>query len=96
MKHKIEWDTPMPAIEIYTQPGCPYCVRAVQLLRSKNVAFQEINAPRGTPERQQAYDRSGGSTTVPQVFVGEKALGGCDDLMALERQRKLDAALGLA
>ncbi|GAN63814.1 glutaredoxin [Acetobacter indonesiensis NRIC 0313] len=85
----------MANIEIYTQPGCPYCVRAVQLLQSKNVPFQEINAPRGTPEREQAYERSGGRTTVPQVFVGEKALGGCDDLMALERQGKLDAALGI-
>lgn len=85
----------MANIEIYTQPGCPYCVRAVQLLQSKNVTFQEINAPRGTPEREQAYERSGGRTTVPQVFVGEKALGGCDDLMALERQGKLDAALGI-
>ncbi|MFT9025129.1 glutaredoxin 3 [Acetobacter indonesiensis] len=85
----------MANIEIYTQPGCPYCVRAVQLLQSKNVPFQEINAPRGTPEREQAYERSGGRTTVPQVFVGEKALGGCDDLMALERQGKLDAAFGI-
>lgn len=85
----------MANIEIYTQPGCPYCVRAVQLLQSKNVPFQEINAPRGTPEREQAYERSGGRATVPQVFVGEKALGGCDDLMALERQGKLDAALGI-
>lgn len=85
----------MANIEIYTQPGCPYCVRAVQLLQSKDVPFQEINAPRGTPEREQAYERSGGRTTVPQIFVGEKALGGCDDLMALERQGKLDAALGI-
>lgn len=85
----------MANIEIYTQPGCPYCVRAVQLLQSKNVPFQEINAPRGTPEREQAYERSGGRTTVPQIFVGEKALGGCDDLMVLERQGKLDAALGI-
>ncbi|GAN61275.1 glutaredoxin 3 [Acetobacter cibinongensis] len=86
----------MPSIEIYTQPGCPFCVRAVQLLRSKNVDFKEINAPRGTAERQQAYERSGGGTTVPQTFVDGECLGGCDNLMALERQGKLDAALGLA
>lgn len=83
----------MPKIEIYTQPGCPYCIRAVQLLKSKNVVFEEINAPRGSAERQQAYERSGGGTTVPQTFVDEKCLGGCDNLMALERQGKLDAAL---
>lgn len=86
----------MPAIEIYTQRGCPYCVRAVRLLESKNVPFQEIDAPRGTPEREQASERSGGSTTVPQVFVDGKPLGGCDDLMRLERQGQLDSALGLA
>ncbi|GAN66670.1 glutaredoxin 3 [Acetobacter orientalis] len=86
----------MPTIEIYTQPGCPYCVRAVQLLSSKGVEFKEINAPRGSAEREQAYERSGGGTTVPQTFVDGKCLGGCDNLMALERQGKLNAALGLA
>ncbi|OUJ05070.1 glutaredoxin 3 [Acetobacter malorum] len=86
----------MPVIEIYTQPGCPYCVRAVRLLESKNVPFKEINAPRGTPEREQAYERSGGGTTVPQTFVDGRPLGGCDDLMRLERQGQLNAALGLA
>lgn len=86
----------MPKIEIYTQPGCPFCVRAVQLLGSKNVEFKEISAPRGTPEREQAYERSGGGTTVPQIFVDDKCLGGCDNLMALERQGKLNALLGLA
>lgn len=86
----------MPTIEIYTQPGCPYCVRAVQLLSSKGVEFKEINAPRGSAEREQAYERSGGGTTVPQTFVDGKSLGGCDNLMALERQGKLNAALGLA
>lgn len=85
----------MPEIEIYTQRGCPFCVRAVALLESKKVPFKEINARRGTQEREDAIRRSGGSTTVPQVFVGDRCLGGCDDLMSLERQGKLDAALGL-
>ncbi|MFT8674801.1 MAG: glutaredoxin 3 [Acetobacter sp.] len=85
----------MPNIEIYTQPGCPYCMRAVALLERKGVSFREINAPRGTPERAASTSRSGGSTTVPQIFVDDKALGGCDDLMALERSGKLDALLGL-
>ncbi|GAB3593484.1 MULTISPECIES: glutaredoxin 3 [Acetobacter] len=86
----------MSEIVIYTQPGCPYCRRAVSLLASKNVPFSEINAPHGTAEREEAIRRSGGRTTVPQVFVGETALGGCDDLMALERAGKLDASLGIA
>ena len=86
----------MPKIEIYTQPGCPFCIRAVQLLTSKNVEFKEINAPRGSAEREQAQERSGGGTTVPQIFIDEKCVGGCDNLMALERQGKLNALLGLA
>lgn len=85
----------MSKIVIYTQPGCPYCRRAVSLLASKNVPFREINAPHGTAEREDAIRLSGGRTTVPQVFVGDTALGGCDDLMALERAGKLDASLGI-
>ncbi|GBR07691.1 glutaredoxin 3 [Asaia siamensis] len=81
-------------IEIYTQPGCPYCVRAVQILASKNVAFEEINAPHGTPERQDAIRRSGGGRTVPQIFVDEQALGGCTDLMQLDASGQLDTILG--
>jgi glutaredoxin 3 len=83
----------MPEIEIYTQPWCPYCARAVRLLQSKGVAFREINAPHGTPERAEAIRRSGGRTTVPQIFIGERHVGGCDDLMALDRAGKLDPML---
>ncbi|GBQ36621.1 MULTISPECIES: glutaredoxin 3 [Komagataeibacter] len=83
----------MPAIDIYTQPGCPYCIRAVRLLTQKGVSFNEINAPHGTPERADSIRRSGGRTTVPQIFVDNAPIGGCDDLMALERAGKLDAVL---
>lgn len=83
----------MPRIEIYTQPWCPFCSRAVNLLTKKGVDFQEIDAPHGTPERAQAVQRSGGRTSVPQIFIGERHVGGCDDLMALERSGKLDALL---
>ncbi|WP_215745580.1 glutaredoxin 3 [Gluconobacter sp. P1C6_b] len=83
----------MSKIEIYTQPGCPYCVHAVSLLRSKGIEFQEINAPRGSTEREESIRRSG-SRTVPQTFVDGKGLGGCDDLMALDRAGRLDALLG--
>jgi len=85
----------MPKIEIYTQPGCPYCVRAVRLLTAKNVAFEEITALHGTAERVASRERSGGRTTVPQIFIDDAAIGGCDDLMALERAGKLDPLLGL-
>ncbi len=62
----------MPQIEIYTQPWCPYCARAIRLLTDKQVGFREIDAPQGTAERQESIRRSGGRTTVPQIFVGGK------------------------
>ncbi|HUW80360.1 MAG TPA: glutaredoxin 3 [Acidocella sp.] len=83
----------MPKIEVYTQPFCPYCTRALKILRAKGVEFQEINAPGGSPARAQARERSGGKTTVPQIFVDGASLGGCDELVALDRAGKLDALL---
>jgi glutaredoxin 3 len=82
----------MAEIEIYTQPWCPYCARALKLLAGKGLAFREINAPHGSPERAEAIRRSGRST-VPQIFVDGRPIGGCDDLVALERAGKLDALL---
>lgn len=83
----------MARIEIYTQPYCPYCTRAKALLTEKGAAFEEINAPGGTPARDEAYKRSGGRTSVPQIFIGGQHVGGCDDLFALERAGKLDPLL---
>jgi glutaredoxin 3 len=85
----------MPKIEIYTQSFCPYCAKALNLFKKKSVEFQEIDAPGGSAARAQARERSGGKTSVPQIFVDGKLIGGCDDLMALERDGKLDALLGL-
>ena len=82
----------MADVEIYTQPGCGYCARALNLLTRKGIAFRQIEAPQGTPERQEAIRRSGRST-VPQIFIGGDSIGGCDDLMALERAGRLDALL---
>lgn len=82
----------MAEIEIYTQPWCPYCARAVSLLTRKGVAFREIEAPHGSPERAEAVRRSGRST-VPQIFVDGAAIGGCDELLALERSGRLDTLL---
>src|SRR5215469_14611749 len=70
-------ESDMPEIDIYTQPWCPYCSRAVHLLSGKGVAFREINAPHGSAEREEAIRRSGGRTTVPQIFVGDRHIGGC-------------------
>ncbi|WP_428392572.1 glutaredoxin 3 [Lichenicoccus sp.] len=86
----------MPKIEIYTQAGCPFCARAVALLRAKKVDFQEINAPGGSPEREQARQRSGGRTSAPQIFIDGRHIGGCDDLVALDGRGELDSMLKAA
>ncbi len=82
----------MSRIEIYTQPWCPYCSQAVALLNKKGVDFREIEAPGGSPQRKEAAARSGRSS-VPQIFIDGRHVGGCDDLMALERAGKLDPLL---
>ena len=86
----------MADVEIYTQPWCPYCARALRLLQAKGVAFREIDAPHGTPAREEARRRSGGQTTVPQIFIDGTGIGGCDDLLALDAAGRLDALLGAA
>jgi glutaredoxin 3 len=82
----------MASIEIYTQPGCAYCRHAVDLLTRKGVAFHEVSAPHGTPEREEAIRRSG-RRTVPQIFIDGESIGGCDDLFALEQTGRLDPLL---
>lgn len=83
----------MPTVEIYTQPWCPYCSRAMTLFQTKGIQFREIDAPHGTKEREEAIQRSGGSTSVPQIFIGGRHVGGCDDVMLLERTGELDPLL---
>jgi glutaredoxin 3 len=86
----------MAKVEIYTTPFCPYCSRAKTLLGRKGVNFTEYDAPHGSEERSQAISRSGGRTTVPQIFINGDAVGGCDDLFALDRAGKLDELLQAA
>ncbi|MDA8251990.1 MAG: glutaredoxin 3 [Rhodospirillales bacterium] len=83
----------MPKIEIYTQPWCPYCARARALLERKGVDYTEIDAPHGTPERAESIRRAGGITSVPQVFIDGRHVGGSDELIALDRAGKLDPLL---
>ncbi len=85
----------MPEIEIYTQPWCPFCERAVHILTTKGVEFREIDSPNGSASRKEARERSGGRTTVPQIFIAGEHIGGCDDLVALDRAGKLNALLGV-
>jgi glutaredoxin 3 len=73
----------MPPITIYTKPGCPYCVAAKDLLRKQGAAFTEIDIARESGRRAEMIERSGGGMTVPQIFIGERHIGGCDDLYAL-------------
>jgi glutaredoxin 3 len=84
----------MPNIEIYTQPFCPYCARALSLLKKKGAEFREIDAPAGSAARAEAQKRAGGKTSVPQIFIDGQLIGGSDELVALERAGKLDALLG--
>ena len=83
----------MVQVEIYTQHWCGYCARAKQLLGCKGVAYTEIDAPHGSPARAEARVRSGGRTTMPQIFIAGEHVGGCDELFALERAGKLDTLL---
>jgi glutaredoxin 3 len=86
----------MPMIEIYTQPWCPYCARAMRLLASKGADVREIEAPHGSAERAESVRRSGGLTSVPQIFIDGRHIGGCDDLVALEAAGRLDPLLAAA
>jgi glutaredoxin 3 len=84
----------MPEVEIYTTPLCPYCWRAKHLLRSKGVAFVEVDLWRYPERRAEMALRAGGRTTVPQIFISGRAIGGSDELAVLETRGELDAILG--
>ncbi|HEY1961862.1 MAG TPA: glutaredoxin 3 [Rhizomicrobium sp.] len=86
----------MPNITIYTTPICPYCVRAKALLRKKGVSFEEIDVFMNVEARHDMEKRASGRYTVPQIFIGERHVGGCDDLYALERAGELDPILSAA
>jgi glutaredoxin 3 len=81
------------AVKVYLTPTCPYCHRAKQLLTHKGVSFEEIDLSRQPSSVRSTLTAQTGSRTVPQIFIAEQFIGGCDDLYALERQGKLDALL---
>jgi glutaredoxin 3 len=83
----------MPPVTIYTTPFCPYCARAKGLLQSKSVQFEEIDVSRSEALRQTMIQRGNGAYTVPQIFIGERHVGGCDDLHALDAKGELDRLL---
>jgi glutaredoxin 3 len=80
----------MASVEIYTKSTCGYCIRARRLLETKQVEFIEYVIDSGGPMRIEMIQRAGGRTTVPQIFVDGRHIGGCDDLYALERDGKLN------
>jgi glutaredoxin 3 len=83
----------MQTVEIYTSNFCGFCVAAKRLLKSKGVEFTEYNVGRDATLRQEMMARANGGHTVPQIFIGDKHVGGCDELHALERAGKLDSML---
>lgn len=82
----------MPQVVIYTKPYCPYCMRALRLLEDKQVSFTEIEAG-FDPEKQREMIQRSGRMTYPQIFVDGRHIGGCDDMVALERRGDLDRLL---
>jgi len=83
----------MAKVTIYTRQFCPYCTRALALLKDKKAEFHEIDAGMNAELKEEMIRRSGGGKTFPQIFVGDTHIGGCDDMMALDRAGKLDPML---
>ena len=83
----------MQPVDIYTSPLCGFCHAAKRLLSQKGVTFSEIDVGRDPSKRAEMTTRAPGSRTVPQIFIGDTHVGGCDDLYALERDGKLDTLL---
>ncbi len=86
----------MAKIEIYTTMACPYCMRAVQLLSAKSVSFEEVDITLSSTKRQTMSGRANGQTSVPQIFINNHHIGGCDDLFKLDQAGHLDKLLSMA
>ncbi len=84
----------MPEVEFFCTPYCPYCIRAKRLLDSKNVNYEEIRVDQ-EPERHNEMITRSKRTSVPQIFIGDYHVGGCDELFDLEAEGTLDSRLGL-
>lgn len=80
------------SVTMYSTPWCPFCVRARSLLKQKGVSFEDIDVSRDPGRKREMMERSG-QRTVPQIWIGEQHIGGCDELFVLESQGSLDALL---
>ena len=85
----------MPKVVMYGTAFCPYCMRARQLLNHKGVDYEDIRVDKEPQLRGEMVQRSGGRTSVPQIFINDFHVGGCDDMFDLERRGELDQHLGL-
>jgi len=85
----------MAKVEIYTAMACPYCTRALHLLKAKRVCFEQIDVTLSSALRDTMRRRANGRTSVPQIFINDDHIGGCDDLMALDRSGNLDRLLAV-
>ena len=89
----LEEREPVADVEIYTTPFCPYCHRAKNLLKQKGVDYTEHDVMMAFGKRAEMRDRAGGRTSVPQIFINGRHIGGSDDLIALDHKRELDLLL---
>ncbi len=92
---KMEQHEKQHKIIIYTKSYCPYCVRAKQLLKNKNLEYQEIDVEHDQELFEQMLDKSNGQKTVPQIFINGKHIGGCSDLYELDKNKELDKIVGI-
>jgi glutaredoxin 3 len=83
----------MKAVRIYTTPICPYCARAKSLLKKKGATVEEVDIFMDETAREEMEAKTGGARSVPQIFIGDTHVGGCDELYVLEKEGKLDPLL---
>ena len=83
----------MAKVVIYTKMTCPYCIRAKMLLQQKGADIEEIAVDSGGERKQEMIQRSNGRMTVPQIFINDRHIGGCDDLFELDSAGRLDEML---
>lgn len=83
----------MAQVEIYTKFLCPYCIRAMSLLQNKGIEPIEYDVTMGGPKKEEMIQRSGGRMTMPQIFIDGRHIGGCDELVALDKAGGLDPLL---
>lgn len=86
----------MAQVEIYTKAFCPYCARAKALLAGKGAAYDEFDITMDSAKRSEMLSRAPGRTTVPQIFIGGRHVGGSDDLEVLDANGQLDPMLAAA